>query len=161
MPSLNLSNIKERKPTVNRGDQNNTNMTNKVIDESVVYSDSKVINEAARRREMETFKVKVKEQRDKESKTERDREWREGQVKEWAYLTSSNLKEFAKVYSDPSSRHHGMQRVKQWIQQSNPPYETNPPPGVPALTTSTNRREKTLGFGSLWSCCGFSDNPRR
>ena len=143
VPSLNLSNVKERAAT--RGGR--PKVAGK-IEENVIYSDSKMMNEAARRREVESLKMKVKEQRDKDGKSERDRELNGGKDrqgnrndKEWAYLTSTNLKECSKGYADSSSRQHAMQRVKHWIQHSNPTYETNPSPGVPALVASTNPRE--------------------
>lgn len=155
VPSLNLSNVKERAAT--RGGR--PKVAGK-IEENVIYSDSKMMNEAARRREVESLKMKVKEQRDKDGKSERDRERNGGKDrqgnrndKEWAYLTSTNLKECSKGYADSSSRQHAMQRVKHWIQHSNPPYETNPSPGVPALVASTNPRKKPFDVASFWGCC--------
>jgi hypothetical protein len=136
VPSLNLSDIKEKQRAVQG--------RKKAGNESGVHSDSKIMNDASKRREADSSKVKVNDSREKEGKAS----------KEWAYLTSSNLKECAKAYSDSTSRQHAMQRIKNWVQQSNPPYEANPSPGVPSLVTPSNTRKNSRSILTLWqSCC--------
>ncbi len=157
VPSLNLAVAKEHRQ------MGPSRSKSQVIDESRVHSDSKVINEAMRRREIESFKVKINLRRDREGNIDSEKDKRESnrgkeakEAKEWGYLTSSNLKECAKAYASTSSRHDAMRRVKQWIQQSNPPYESNPSPGIPALMTSPHPRKKRFSLDAVtlwWQTC--------
>ncbi len=162
VPSLNLAVV------ANQRQAERARSKSLVREESRAQSDSKLTN-AGTRREVESFKVKINERRDDVAKHGEDR--RDGKDvknvkdgrngREWAYLTSANLKECAKAYASSSSRQDSMRRVKQWIQQSKPPYDSNPSPGIPALMTSPHSRQKQCSIGSmLWQRCPCLGRPR-
>ncbi len=155
VPSLNLAVVEEQRQA------GHSRSKSQALDEVRAHRDSKVTNEEMRQREIESFKVKIKERRDKEEKHGKDgaaskdgKDEMDG--KQWAYLTSSNLKEYAKAYGSSSSRQDAMRRVKQWAQQSKPPYESNPSPGIPVLMTSPHPRKNPFSLGDVtrwWQSC--------
>jgi hypothetical protein len=78
--------------------------------------------------------------------------------KDWAYLTPVSLKELAKTYSDSSTRQNAMHRVKIWVQDSNPPYEANPSPGVHTLMSSSEPQKKHPWLAAVLPSCCFRPN---
>ncbi len=84
------------------------------------YSDSNLMNDALVGKQVESFKVKLKERQSE---------------KTWAHLTTANLQTLTKS-QEPTSRQHSFQRIRKWVQDSAPPYDANPSPGVPSLASA-------------------------
>lgn len=129
VPVLNLSALHEKHQAMEQISMEEKKKT---------YSDSKLMNEAQKRKEVESFKLKMKEQQAE---------------KAWDKLTTANLQAFVKSH-EPGGRQQSLARVRKWVEESVPPYDTNPSPGVSALTAPSRQESKTGRF-NLCGCFGL------
>lgn len=84
------------------------------------YSDSNLMNDALVGKQVESFKIKLKEHQSSTS---------------WAQLTTANLQTLTKA-QEPTSRQHSFQRIRKWVQDAAPPYDVNPSPGLSSLVSA-------------------------
>lgn len=101
------------------------------------YSDSNLMNDSLVGKQVESFKVKLKERQSEKS---------------WAHLTMANLQTLTKS-QEQTNKQHSFQRIRRWVQDSQPPYEANPSPGVSSLR-SMPPAERTCWIFQVCSCFG-------
>lgn len=99
------------------------------------YSDSNLMNDALVGKQVESFKLKLKERQAE---------------KTWAHLTTANLQTLTQS-QEPTSKQHSFQRIRRWVQDSSPPYEANPSPGISSLTMMPPAQE-SCGLFRLFGC---------
>lgn len=126
-PVLNLSDLSQRQHSSTR----KLDLSHK----KKFYSDSNLMNDTLVRREVESFKLKLKERQSE---------------KAWAHLTTANLQSLTKS-QEPTTKQHSFQRIRNWVQDAAPPYDTNPSPGVSSLRPAPPTGQTCLIF-RLCSC---------
>lgn len=80
----------------------------------------------------------------------------QGTTEKWEKLTSANLQELAKCQDEKGGRISSMERVRRWVQDASPPYESSPSIGVMTRAQTIMKRKKETnrrGF-MRWLCCG-------